>query len=136
MKCRSHSAPAPGRSGGGKPAKAVVYARSATVGRTIEAQVQDCLVLAGKAGVEVVAVFSDEGASGTQLNRPGLVAMLNSIRSPQVDVLIVQRLDRLSRNPVHLRQALAAAGSMGLRILAVENELAPMLNVPHRWGAR
>ncbi len=41
--------------------------------------------------------FDDEGESGVSLNRPAMQRLLSSVRSGRVDVVVVHRLDRLSR---------------------------------------
>ena len=41
--------------------------------------------------------FDDEGESGVSLNRPAMQRLLALARSGRVDVVVVQRLDRLSR---------------------------------------
>jgi DNA invertase Pin-like site-specific DNA recombinase len=48
-------------------------------------------------GVEVVAVHQDLDQSGGKLERPGLDALMERIRSGQTDGVIVSKLDRLSR---------------------------------------
>ncbi len=47
---------------------------------------------------EVVQVFREEGASGKSLDRPELQRMLHAVRRGQVDLVLVTRLDRLSRS--------------------------------------
>jgi site-specific DNA recombinase len=41
--------------------------------------------------------FDDDGESGVSLNRPAMQRLLASVRSGRVDVVVVHRLDRLSR---------------------------------------
>jgi DNA invertase Pin-like site-specific DNA recombinase len=48
-------------------------------------------------GVEVAAVHEDLDQSGGKLERPGLDALMERIRSGQTDGVIVSKLDRLSR---------------------------------------
>ena len=42
--------------------------------------------------------FDDEGCSGTTMARPALQHLLEAVRASQMDRVVVQRLDRLSRN--------------------------------------
>ena len=49
-------------------------------------------------GWTLVGVRSDEGASGRSLKRPGLQAALEVLEQRQATVLVVTRLDRLSRS--------------------------------------
>src|SRR5262245_50133375 len=46
----------------------------------------------------VARVFREEGASGKNLDRPQLQEMLAAVRAGQVDMVMVTRLDRLSRS--------------------------------------
>lgn len=46
----------------------------------------------------VARVFREEGASGKSLDRPQLQEMLAAVRAGQLDVVMVTRLDRLSRS--------------------------------------
>jgi site-specific DNA recombinase len=47
---------------------------------------------------EVLAVFREEGASGKSLDRPALRRLLAAIEADQVDLVMVTRIDRLSRS--------------------------------------
>ena len=48
-------------------------------------------------GVEIVATFEDLDVSGGVLTRPGLDALMEQVRSRQVDGIAVAHIDRLSR---------------------------------------
>lgn len=52
---------------------------------------------ASSRGVEVTAIHEDLDQSGGKLERPGLDALMERIRSGQTDGVIVSKLDRLSR---------------------------------------
>ncbi len=54
-------------------------------------------------GLPMSEVVTDDGDPGTALDRPGLQSLLNSMRAGEVGVVIVAKLDRLSRS---LRQLL------------------------------
>jgi len=45
-------------------------------------------------------IVADEGRSGASLHRPGLQEVIEQINARQVDVLVVAKLDRLSRSVV------------------------------------
>ena len=47
---------------------------------------------------QVVEVFREEGASGKSLDRPELQRMLTAVKRGLVDLVLVTRLDRLSRS--------------------------------------
>ncbi len=52
----------------------------------------------GRRDTSLARVFREEGASGKNLDRPQLQEMLAAFRAGQVDVVMVTRLDRLSRS--------------------------------------
>ena len=77
----------------------ILYCRCSTEEQqTIENQREIMVDYCKLYGHEVVEVFMDEGASGKDLNRSGLQAALESINCPDVDGIIITKLDRLSRS--------------------------------------
>ena len=61
--------------------------------------------VASRAGcAEVVRVFREEGESGKSLDRPELQALLAGIRAGDFDLLMVTRIDRLSRSLMDFHQ--------------------------------
>jgi len=46
---------------------------------------------------ELVEIFADEGASGKSMDRPGLQAAMAALEEHRAEVLVVTKLDRLSR---------------------------------------
>lgn len=68
---------------------------------------------ARRLGLTVVEEFVDLGRSGMSLERPALRRLLHHIAARPVGYCIVERLDRLSRDPVQLAdldEALSEAG--------------------------
>jgi len=49
--------------------------------------------------MEIFRVYSDPGFTGANLNRPALNQMLNEIRQNKIDIVIVYKIDRLTRSP-------------------------------------
>jgi site-specific DNA recombinase len=51
-------------------------------------------------GLKIVAEFSDEGISGSTISdRPGMLALLQTVRSGGTDIVLVTEWERLSRSP-------------------------------------
>lgn len=65
----------------------------------------------------------DHGHSGGTENRPGLKQLLNLIRSRQVDLVIVTKLDRLFRSLKHLVTALEELESLGVQFIAIKDNV-------------
>lgn len=65
--------------------------------------------------------FDDEGESGVSLNRPAMQRLLASVRLGHIDVVVVHRLDRLSRRVADCTALLEEFGELGveLRIAAM-----------------
>ncbi|MEM5782620.1 MAG: recombinase family protein [Candidatus Aenigmatarchaeota archaeon] len=48
---------------------------------------------------KVFKVYSDEGYSGANLNRPALQELLKDIQEKKIDIVLVYKIDRLTRSP-------------------------------------
>jgi DNA invertase Pin-like site-specific DNA recombinase len=48
---------------------------------------------------EVFKVFSDAGYTGANLNRPGLQELLRDIKEGKINIVLVYKIDRLTRSP-------------------------------------
>jgi len=49
-------------------------------------------------GWELYDVYEDTGFSGADLNRPELQRLIRDIRQGEIDIVLVYKIDRLSRN--------------------------------------
>jgi site-specific DNA recombinase len=100
--------------------RAAIYIRvsteeQASEGYGLAVQRGRCAAMATVKGWSVVAVFADEGISGTKdaSERPGLAALLTAAEAGELDAVIVLALDRLGRKTrlvLDLVEQLAAAG--------------------------
>ncbi len=85
--------------------KAAIYCRVSTEdqereGTSLQTQLEACLKHCQGKGYDVANRFS-EAYSGLTLDRPKLNDLRESVRSEQIDVVVVYCLDRLSRDPTH-----------------------------------
>ena len=96
-----------------------IYARSSSNVRTTESQLEACRRTAEHLGFEVTREFVDEAISGTvSINsRPGTLELMANLGSLQV--LIVYRLDRLSRSAVDLAGLLGKLNESGIEVWSV-----------------
>jgi DNA invertase Pin-like site-specific DNA recombinase len=83
--------------------RAVGYVRVSTTeqadsGLGLAAQRDAITAEVTRRGWELVAVHEDAGLSGKSLDRPGLQAALDAIKAGDAGVLVVAKLDRLSRS--------------------------------------
>jgi site-specific DNA recombinase len=106
-----------------KMKRAAIYARFSTElqdERSIEDQVTLCRKYAEREGLDVVATFDDRARSGGSiLGRDGLLALMDKAREHSFDVLIVEALDRLSRDMEDLAGIHKRLSFLGIEIRAV-----------------
>ena len=69
-----------------------------SIGNQIELCREYVRVHYGEAALDNVHVYEDEGFSGGNLNRPDFKKMMEAARKRKLKVIIVYRLDRISRN--------------------------------------
>ncbi len=65
-------------------------------------------------------VFEDGGASGKNLKRPGLLAALEALDRGEVQVLVVAKLDRLSRSLIDFAGLMERARKKGWHLAALD----------------
>ena len=82
--------------------RAAIYARYSSdlqSAASIDDQVRLCRERAAQLGYEVVEIFSDYAISASTLrNRPGMMALMDAARQGQIDVVLAEALDRVSRD--------------------------------------
>ena len=83
---------------------AIIYVRVSTEeqkkkGYSIAGQEEECTAFAKRMGYKVINIFTDEGKSAKDLNRPALQKMLKYIKEnhKSINALIFWKWDRLSR---------------------------------------
>lgn len=101
----------------------VAYVRVSTdeqarEGVSLEAQRRRVTAWAELQEVGLVEIISDEGLSGSTLERPGLQRALAMLRAGEVDGLVVCKLDRLTRSTRDLLALVAELFEDGSRALA------------------
>jgi len=82
--------------------KAIGYVRVSTEeqareGISIEAQEERIRALATAKGWNLLEIVKDPGYSGKNLSRPGIMSLIDSCRRGTVNVVIVNKVDRLTR---------------------------------------
>ncbi|MCP3392497.1 recombinase family protein [Bradyrhizobium sp. CCGB12] len=103
--------------------RATIYARFSTDlqnERSIEDQLTLCNSYAEREGLMVVSTHEDRARSGgSVMGREGLLRMLNQAREKSFDVVIVEALDRLSRDMEDLAGIHKRLSFLGIEIRAV-----------------
>ena len=76
--------------------KAVIYARSKSKS-DISSQIEMCKFGLQSNSYELVSIITDQGVSGTSLNRDGLQKLLAMCENKEVDVVLACDVTRISR---------------------------------------
>ena len=103
--------------------RAAIYSRFSTDlqnERSIEDQLSLCQSYASREGLSVVRTYEDRARSGGSLmGRDGLLKLLDDARENSFDVVIVEALDRLSRDMEDLAGIHKRLSFLGIEIRAV-----------------
>src|SRR5690349_22541688 len=102
--------------------RAAIYARFSTDKQSetsIEDQARSCRARADALGFEIVATYADHAVSGAVPveQRPSGTAMLAAAAARAFDVLLMESLDRLSRDSVDQEQVVRRLEHGGIRII-------------------
>jgi site-specific DNA recombinase len=108
--------------------RAVGYTRVSTEkqadrGVSLEAQLEKIRAMAVVQGAEVVEVIQDAGESAKSLERPGMARLLALVDAGTVQVVIVAKLDRLTRSVRHLGELLERFHRKGVSLVSVAESL-------------
>lgn len=106
--------------------RAVIYSRFSSEKQSetsIDDQERVCRARAARDGFEVTEVFADQGVSGSTplAARPGGRGLLAAMLAKRFDVLIVEGLDRVSRDQVECEQTCRRFEHRQLRIIGVSD---------------
>ncbi|RWC48067.1 MAG: recombinase family protein [Mesorhizobium sp.] len=113
--------------------RAALYARYSSdlqTDRSIEDQIALCSDYAGKQDLTIATVFHDRARSGASIvGRDGVMAMMDAARDGLFDVLIVEALDRLSRDQEDLAGIYKRLTHLGIEIRAVHDGRADIVQI-------
>jgi site-specific DNA recombinase len=95
---------APAASGASSRKRAAIYTRKSTSAgleqefNSLDAQRERCAEYAKGQGWDVVATYDDGGFTGANTDRPAFQRLLADVDAGKVDVVVVYKVDRLSRS--------------------------------------
>lgn len=75
-----------------------IYARVSTKDQNTEQQLQELRDYCVRSGIDIIEEYVDEGVSAFKKNRPEFTRLMDDVRKRKVNVVIVWKLDRLSRS--------------------------------------
>ena len=103
--------------------KALIYARFSTDlqnERSIEDQITLCRDYASRANIDVIDVYEDRARSGGSImGRDGLLRLMDRAKDGSFDIVVVEALDRLSRDMEDLAGIHKRLSFLGIEIRAV-----------------
>lgn len=105
--------------------RAIAYYRVSTdeqaaSGNGLDAQAAAIAAALDARGWELVAALTDEGRSGGNLRRPALLDALGRLDRGEADVLVVSKLDRLSRSVLDFASIAEQAKRRGWSVVALD----------------
>ncbi|MGA2149728.1 MAG: recombinase family protein [Bryobacteraceae bacterium] len=108
--------------------KAIGYVRVSTekqadFGVSLEAQSEKVRAMAVVQGAELAEVIIDAGESAKSLNRPGMARLLSLVDAGAVEVVIIAKLDRLTRSVKDLAELLERFTRRGVSLVSVAESL-------------
>lgn len=104
---------------------AVGYVRVSTAeqagsGAGLEAQRRAIIRACEERSWQLSTIYEDPGVSGQSLNRPGLRAALEAVEGSGASVLVVAKLDRLSRSLIDFAGVMERSRKRGWHIAALD----------------
>ena len=100
-----------------------IYARVSTKDQNPETQLLQLREFAERRDWEVAQEFVDHGVSGAKRKRPGLDALMASVRARKVDVVLIWALDRFARSTSHLVQAAEEFAALGVDLVVLSQSI-------------
>jgi site-specific DNA recombinase len=112
-----------------KPARCAVYTRKSTeegldqAFNSLDAQREACAAYVvsqrHEGWTEVRESYDDGGFSGGNMNRPGLRQLLDDVRARKVDVIVVYKVDRLTRSLADFAKIIELLDGAGASFVSV-----------------
>ena len=102
---------------------AAIYARVSTDKQKAEMQVVELKNYVKRRGLNLGQTYIDQGYTGGNMQRPAFGQMMDDAHKRAFDVLIVWKLDRLSRSLKDLITTLETLGSLGVDFISYDNSL-------------
>lgn len=98
------------------------YVRVAAVSQArprsaLGAQIAQVQAIAEAAGIELSGIVEDSGESALNMSRPGLLQVLAAAADGRIDMLVVEDMYRLARDPDDLRRILDSFRSSGVVVM-------------------
>lgn len=105
--------------------KAALYIRVSTEkqvqeGYSVSAQKENLIKFAKNQGWNIFDIYSDEGVSGKNIkDRPEIKRLINDIKSKNIDVVVLYKFDRLTRDISDTEQIIKLIQEFGIEVYTI-----------------
>lgn len=105
--------------------RVIGYVRVSTGSQQISLEVQEAKIraMATMKDLPLIEIIVDSDASAKNLKRPGMERVLKMIDTGEIDMLVVAKLDRLTRSPKDLAILLERLMKHNIALVSVEESL-------------
>ncbi|MHA2218935.1 MAG: recombinase family protein [Candidatus Hodarchaeales archaeon] len=100
-----------------------IYARVSTDKQKVDMQLNELRSFVKRSGWKIYKEFIDEGYTGSNTKRPAFNEMISESRKRKFDILLVWKLDRLSRSLKDLINTLDELSDLGINFISYDNNL-------------
>jgi DNA invertase Pin-like site-specific DNA recombinase len=110
---------------GQAPRRAAIYTRKSTSAglerdfNSLDAQREACESYAKSQGWKIVGTYDDGGFTGANIDRPAFQRLLADIEAGQIDVVVVYKVDRLSRSLLDFARVMERFSKAGTAFVSV-----------------
>lgn len=116
-----------------KPMQIAIYARYSSDAQnptSVEDQIALCKkLIADQFGPAIIASYSDSAISGATMQRPGILALLAAVKKKQVDLVVAEGIDRLSRSMKDIATIHETLTNYGVKIYTAHEGLVNELHI-------
>jgi DNA invertase Pin-like site-specific DNA recombinase len=106
-----------------KTSRVAIYARVSTSDQNPQYQLDELRHLAEQRGWTIIGEYVDQAVSGAKDRRPELDRMMADLRRGRVSILLIWKLDRLSRSLRHLLATVEELRSRNCDLISLNDNL-------------
>ena len=100
-----------------------IYARVSTDKQAVDMQLSELRDFVKRSNWKIYKEYIDQGYTGANTKRPAFTDMMNLARKRKFDILLVWKLDRLSRSLKDLINTMDELGHLGVDLISYDNNL-------------
>jgi DNA invertase Pin-like site-specific DNA recombinase len=100
-----------------------IYARVSTDRQTVDLQIHELKEYIERRGWKIYREYIDQGFTGSDTRRPAFKEMMKAARKKQFDILLVWKLDRLSRSVQDLVNTIGELEALHVDFISYDNNL-------------